>query len=156
MASRSVPTTMRPLLERCLDRIAGEPGAAAIWRVWDDAVGAHIARRAQPIRLRARTLLVAVASAPWMQELQLLKRTILAELNTRLAAPLVTDIFFVLTALGDETHEGDGAKGAVRGAAAVARACPSPPTATDLAALPEPLRASFDGIARAWRQRSRA
>ena len=76
MTSRSAPTTMRPLLERCLDRIAGEPGAAAIWRVWDDAVGAHIARRAQPIRLRGRTLLVAVASAPWMQELQLLKRTI--------------------------------------------------------------------------------
>lgn len=150
MSSRSGPTTMRPLLEHCLDRIAGEPGAAAIWRVWDDAVGAHVARRAQPIRLRARTLIVAVASAPWMQELQLLKRTILAELNTRLAAPLVTDIFFVLTALGDEAPD------AARTTARAARACPSPPTTADLDALPEPLRASFDRIARAWLQRSRA
>jgi len=42
----------------------GTPGAAAIWRVWDDAVGPQIARRAQPVRLRARTLVVAVSSAP--------------------------------------------------------------------------------------------
>jgi hypothetical protein len=150
MSARSVPTTMGSLLERCLDRIAGEPGAAAIWRVWDDAVGAHIARRAQPIRLRGRTLLVAVASAPWMQELQLLKRTLLAELNARLATPLVSDVHFVLTELGDEPHD------PALSPRAAPRACPSPPAPADLEALPEPLRVSLDGIASAWRRRSRA
>jgi hypothetical protein len=148
MSARSHPTTVSSVLEQCLDRIAGEPGAAAIWRVWDDAVGAQIARRAQPIRLRGRTLLVAVASAPWMQELQLLKRTLLTELNARLATPLVSDVHFVLTALGDEPHD------RARSAVVTPRSCPEAPAAADLAALPEPLRASFDGIARAWRRRS--
>jgi len=137
------------LLERCLDHIAGEPGAAAIWRVWEDAVGAQIARRAQPVRLRGRTLMVAVSSAPWMQELQLLKRTVLAELNAHLGRPLVEDLFFVLTSLADE----DGTA-AAEPAAAPSPPCPTPPPTQDLAALPPPLRASFEGIARAWRRRA--
>ncbi|HEY2385531.1 MAG TPA: DUF721 domain-containing protein [Candidatus Binatia bacterium] len=140
------PLAARALLERCLDRIAGEPGAAAIWRVWEDAVGPQIARRAAPVRLRGRTLMVAVSSAPWMQELQLLKRTVLAELNARLGTLLVADLHFVLTSLGEE-----------RPAAASAmprRACPPPPRPQDLGTLPEPLRACFDDITRAWRRRA--
>jgi len=143
------PPAVRALLERCLDRIAGEPGAAAIWRVWEDAVGPQIARRAEPVRLRGRTLIVVVSSAPWMQELQLLKRTVLAELNARLDEPLVADLHFVLTSLGD-----------ARPAAAPAtprRRCPPPQRQEDLAdlgALPAPLRACFDDITRAWRRRA--
>src|SRR5882724_2036227 len=149
MNPKSPPTTVRQLLEPCLDRIAGEPGAAAIWRVWADAVGAQVARRAQPVRLRGRTLLVAVSSAPWMQELRLLKRTILAELNARLGSAIVADLFFVLTALPNGMSVvADDDDAAAPDAAA--RACPPPPTHDDLASLPEPLRASFDGIARAW------
>jgi len=146
---QDAPLAVRALLERSLDRIAGEPGAAAIWRVWEDAVGPQIARRAQPVRLRGRTLMVAVSSAPWMQELQLLKRTVLAELNARLDGLLVADLHFVLTSLGDE-----------RPAAAPAtprRRCPPPPRQEDLAdlgTLPAPLRACFDDITRAWRRRA--
>src|SRR5690349_19823130 len=99
MRSADPPTAITSLLERCLDRIAGEPGSSAIWRVWEDAVGADVARRAQPVRLRGRTLIVSVSSAPWMQELQLLKRTVLAELNARLSTPLVDDLFFDLTSI---------------------------------------------------------
>jgi predicted nucleic acid-binding Zn ribbon protein len=147
------PLAVRALLERCLDRVAGEPGAAAIWRVWADAVGPQIARRAQPIRLRGRTLLVAVASAPWMQELQLLKRSVQAELNARLPAPIVDDLFFVLTATaaaGDDlAAAGDAPARTVR------RACPPPPATCDLTDLPDALRASLGGIARAWQRRSR-
>jgi predicted nucleic acid-binding Zn ribbon protein len=153
MRSQSAPPMVRTLLDQCLDRIAGEPGAAAIWRVWEGAVGAQIARRAQPIRLRGKTLLVAVSSAPWMQELQLLKRTILTELNARLATPLIGDLFFVLAATPDVTGE------IPAGAPAPRRRCPPAPTSTDtsdLAALPEPLRACFDSLARAWRQRARS
>ena len=146
MRSPAAPLAVSSLLERCLDHVAGEPGAAAIWRVWDDAVGPHIARRAQPIRLRGRTLMVAVSSAPWMQELQLLKRTLLTELNAHLAAPLVGDLFFVLTSIAD----GDRAAPPP----AARRTCPPPPPPRDLASLPEPLRACFDDIARAWRRRA--
>jgi predicted nucleic acid-binding Zn ribbon protein len=148
MKSRAAPTTVRTVLETCLDRIAGEPGAAAIWQQWDEAVGAQVARRAQPIRLRGHTLLVAVSSAPWMQELQLLKRTILTELNARLATPLVADLHLVLATtpnvVADEAPP----------STPPARPCPPPPRMRDLAALPEPLRASFDGIARAWQRRA--
>jgi len=153
MNPKSPPTTVRQLLEPCLDRVAGERGAAAIWRVWADAVGPQVARRAQPVRLRGRTLLVAVSSAPWMQELQLLKRTILAELNARLATPIVGDLHLVLTSLpGAIDGAGDVAPATTRSA----RACPPPPTDEDPASLPEPLRASLDGITRAWRRRARS
>ncbi len=147
MRAPEAPPGVRALLERCLDRVAGEPGAAAIWRVWDDAVGPQIARRAQPVRLRGRTLMVAVSSAPWMQELQLLKRTVLSELNAHLGTPLVADLFFVLTSLADEPRP-------VAAPPASPRACPPPPRAHDLTTLPEPLRACFDDIARAWRRRA--
>jgi hypothetical protein len=148
MKSRRAPTAVSALLEHCLDRVAGEPGAAAIWRVWEGAVGPQIARRAQPIRLRRRTLVVAVSSAPWMQELQLLKRTILTELNARLATPMITDLFFVLGTTADVAAD---VPDPVR---AEPRTCPPAPATGDLATLPEPLRACFDGIARAWQRRA--
>ena len=158
MNPKSPPTTVRQLLEPCLDRVAGERGAAAIWRVWADAVGPQVARRAQPVRLRGRTLLVAVSSAPWMQELQLLKRTILAELNARLATPIVGDLHLVLTSLPgaiDAPNAMDAADdvGVVTTPTA---ACPPPPKDGDLTSLPEPLRASLDAVARAWRRRARS
>ena len=73
MRKRGEPATIDSVVDKCLDRALGTPGAAQIWRVWADAVGAPIARRAEPVRLRGRTLMVAVSSAPWMQELTLLK-----------------------------------------------------------------------------------
>jgi hypothetical protein len=148
MRSPAAPLVVSSLLERCLDHVAGEPGAAAIWRVWDDAVGAQIARRAQPVRLRGRTLIVAVSSAPWMQELQLLKRTVLTELNAHLSSPLVDDLFFVLTSIAEGANDRAAPPPAAR------RACPPPPAPRDLTSLPEPLRACFDGIAHAWRRRA--
>jgi len=143
------PLGVRSLLERCLDRVAGEPGAAAIWRVWEDAVGPQIARRAQPVRLRGRTLMVAVSSAPWMQELQLLKRTVLTELNAQLGTPLVADLFFVLTSLPDAPPATEPTEPPTP-----RRACPPAPPTQDLSSLPEPLRACFDDITRAWRRRA--
>jgi len=146
MNPKSPPTTVRQLLEPCLDRVAGERGAAAIWRLWADAVGPQVARRAQPVRLRGRTLLVAVSSAPWMQELQLLKPQIRGELNARLPTALVDDLFFVLT-------EGRDPAPPARSDAPPAR-CPRPPAAVDLGGLPDPLRASFRALFEAWHRRA--
>jgi len=141
------PAAIGSMLDRCLDRAVGTPGASAIWRVWADAVGAPIARRAEPVRLRGRTLIVAVSSAPWMQELTLLKRSIVKELNARLPRPLVDDLFFVLT-------EGREAPAASRRSSSAP--CPPPPRDADLGALPAELRASFGAMLSAWQRRARA
>ena len=146
MDQHGKPADIASLLERCLDRIAGERGASAIWRVWDDAVGAQIARRARPVRLRGKTLVVAVSSAPWMQELQLLKPTIRAELNARLPRPLVGDLFFVLGETGEWVADAP---------TPAPRECPEPPASADLDDLPAPLRRSFADLLGAWQRRAR-
>lgn len=148
MRKRSEPATIDSVVDTCLDRALGTPGAATIWRVWADAVGAPIARRAEPIRLRGRTLMVAVSSAPWMQELTLLKRTIVTAVNARLPRPLIDDLFLVLT-------EGRVAETLPKPRYRRPEPCPPPPSPTDLDALPAPLRASFDAILEAWHRRAR-
>ncbi len=141
------PTTIDGVLDSCLDRAVGTPGASAIWRVWADAVGAGIARRAEPMRLRGRTLVVAVSSAPWMQELSLLKRGIVTAVNERLPRPLLDDLHLVLTEGRNETIP---ARPRTRPAP-----CPPPPAHADLGALPESLQASFGAVLEAWRRRAR-
>ncbi len=149
MKPRREPTRIDPVLETCLDRVLGTPGASAIWRVWDDAVGAGIARRAEPVRLRGRTLVVAVSSAPWMQELTLLKRTIVAALNDRLPRPLVDDLHLVLT-------EGRASPPIVPVKPRRRAPCPTPPANVKLDDLPPALRASFGSVLDAWRRRARS
>lgn len=134
------------MLGTCLDRVLGTPGASAIWRVWGDAVGPAIARRADPVRLRGRTLVVAVSSAPWIQELTLLKRNVVAALNERLPRPLVDDLFLVLT---------EARPMEPRATPRPRPACSTPPADVDLDDLPATLRASFTGVLDAWRRRAR-
>ena len=153
MAADGLPPDLAGALAACLDRAAGQPGAAAIWRVWADAVGQQIARRAQPVRLRGTTLVVAVASAPWMQELQLLKPTVLAALHARLPRALVRDLYFTLTELGD--HSTSAPTRAARPAAPPRRCDPAPRTQLP-DALPEALRQSFGAVLAAWRRRADA
>lgn len=91
------PTSVAAVLSDVLQRIDGEqqlPGYR-LWTFWDEEVGATIARRAQPLRLRDGVLFVTVATHSWLQELRFMKDTIRARLNARLGAPLVRDIFFV-------------------------------------------------------------
>jgi hypothetical protein len=142
---RKEPSRVAAVVDACLDQAAGQRGAAGIWRAWAEAVGPQIARRASPVRLRGGTLIVAVSSAPWMQELQLLKRTVRDALNARLPQPLVEDLFFVLT---------EGPDAASRARATRVRRCAAPPAAVDLDALPEPLRRSFAGVLAAWQRRA--
>lgn len=148
MSPRRDPTPIDGVLDRCLDRVLGTPGASAIWRVWEDAVGAAIARRAEPMRLRGRTLVVAVSSAPWMQELTLLKRRLITALNARLPQPLVDDVFLVLT-------EGRRTETAPPRRVRPPAACPPPPAHADLDALPPALRTSFTEMLDAWKRRAR-
>jgi predicted nucleic acid-binding Zn ribbon protein len=63
-----------------------------IWVVWESAVGSRIALHAQPIAFREGTLTLAVDSAPWMQQLNFLKRELVAKVNGELGEELVKDI----------------------------------------------------------------
>ena len=67
----------------------------SIWNFWNQEVGELIARRAQPSGFRNGILFVTVATQSWMQELQFMKEKIREQLNARLGAELVRDIFFV-------------------------------------------------------------
>jgi predicted nucleic acid-binding Zn ribbon protein len=71
-------------------------GEYGVWPVWNDVVGAPIARNAQPEKIRNGTLFVKVASPVWMQQLQYMKIMIVEKINQRLKADIVKNIFFVV------------------------------------------------------------
>lgn len=91
------PSPVADVLGDVLQRVDPEKQMRAyrLWSFWNDEVGATIARRAQPARVRNGILFVTVATHSWMQELQFMKDTIRDRLNARLGAPLIRDIFFV-------------------------------------------------------------
>ena len=62
---------------------------------WDDVVGEHIARVAQPLRVRDRTLFVEVASAAWMMELTMMRRELLRRVNVGRTRGRIEKIVFV-------------------------------------------------------------
>src|SRR5919109_4717827 len=64
-----------------------------IWLLWEEAVGRQIASHARPVTLRDGVLTVAVANAPWMQELNFLQRGLAEKLNSLLGEPIVREIF---------------------------------------------------------------
>jgi predicted nucleic acid-binding Zn ribbon protein len=68
----------------------------SVWPHWDEIVGSTIAQHARPVRIRRGMLCVAVDSAVWMQELQFLKESIREQLNGKVGADVVSDLFFVL------------------------------------------------------------
>jgi hypothetical protein len=65
-------------------RTAVDADLAAVMAVWESAVGAHVARRAAPARLRAGELVVHCESSVWAGELSLLQRQVLAGLRAAL------------------------------------------------------------------------
>jgi predicted nucleic acid-binding Zn ribbon protein len=60
--------------------------------VWDEAVGAHLARHTRIEGVRGKTLLVRVTSSSYAHELVLLRREIVARLSRALGATLVDEI----------------------------------------------------------------
>ncbi|HEY6006937.1 MAG TPA: DciA family protein [Geobacteraceae bacterium] len=91
------PTPVAELMESVFRGTAAEQRLreGRIWLLWDAVVGPQIAARARPARFSAGVLSVAVASAPWMQQLTFLKRGLMERLNAALGEPLVTDIYLL-------------------------------------------------------------
>jgi predicted nucleic acid-binding Zn ribbon protein len=63
------------------------------WLIWDQLVGEQIAARARPRKLRQGVLEVAVDHPVWMQQLHMLKPTILEKINARIPNAGITDIY---------------------------------------------------------------
>jgi predicted nucleic acid-binding Zn ribbon protein len=90
------PVQISALLETVF---AGKPAQKRIreakaWQFWEEAVGSHIASKATPVAFRDGTLTVRVSSSAWMQQLSLMKRDIIGQLNDAIGYPLVNDLFF--------------------------------------------------------------
>jgi hypothetical protein len=99
MANKPFQTeSIGAVLEHSLKRLdlAARLDDYAIWPVWNDVVGATIARNAQPEKIRNGTLFVKVSSPVWMQQLQFMKDMIAGKLNQRLKAERVKNIFFMV------------------------------------------------------------
>lgn len=64
-----------------------------IWLVWDRAVGKRIAAHAQPAAFRDGTLTLHVDSAPWLQQLNFLKKELISKVNDALGEEMVKDIY---------------------------------------------------------------
>lgn len=145
----SHPGRAADTLARVLQRIDPDKRLKAyrIWTFWAEEMGAGIAARAEPAAFKAGVLSVRVSSAPWMQELQLMKDDLRARLNARLGEDLVRDIYFV-----------SGRVGRARNAPpAPPRAPTAPaPALTELPALRDPrLAAAFERLVRAHARRVR-
>lgn len=66
---------------------------AKIWQIWDRAVGRQLAAKARPSKFHDGLLTVVVISAPWMQQLNFMKRDIAQRLNEMLGKELVREIY---------------------------------------------------------------
>lgn len=61
--------------------------------VWEEVVGPQIAARTRPVRIREGVLEVNVDQPAWMQQLQLMKPKILAQLNDELGKATIKDLY---------------------------------------------------------------
>src|SRR6185503_12962949 len=99
MAKKSLPIeSFGNVLEQSLKRLdlVTRLDEYGVWPIWNDVVGAVIARNAQPEKIRNGTLFVKVSSPVWMQQLQFMKEMIASKLNQRLKGEIVKNIFFMV------------------------------------------------------------
>ncbi len=92
---RSQPTAVAGLLGEIF---RGKPlgkrlREGKIWMVWDAAVGPQIAAKARPAGFRDGVLTVVVSNAPWMQQLNFLKRGLIDKINAALGEEMVSEIY---------------------------------------------------------------
>lgn len=74
--------------------------------LWEEVVGAKVARRAKAEAVRGGILFVRVANSTWMQELSLLKEGIIEKLNALMEGGIVKDIVFRVGMANKEKVDG--------------------------------------------------
>jgi predicted nucleic acid-binding Zn ribbon protein len=92
------PQLIGDLLPRFLEKrgLAAKVEAASVIPEWEDLVGPGIAAVASPLRVTAGTLVVAVATSPWMMELNMMKGDLIRRLNAGKTAGRIEKIVFVM------------------------------------------------------------
>jgi predicted nucleic acid-binding Zn ribbon protein len=70
-----------------------------IRELWEEIVGAGIAKNAQPVAYQKKLLLVNVTSSVWIQQLQFLKGDILSRIKEVSGEGMVDDIKFRIGSL---------------------------------------------------------
>lgn len=83
-----------PLIQQILRRLGLDKKLAEHRAVdcWAEVVGPQVAAQTNATAIRDGVLFVDVASNVWMQELGLLRESIVERLNTRLGAPVVRKV----------------------------------------------------------------
>jgi predicted nucleic acid-binding Zn ribbon protein len=97
MTARRAPRPLGQAVEALTARLAPATLLADVQRVWEGAAGAAIAAAAHPVSERDGTLTLRCASAVWMQEIDLMGPTLVAELNRALGAERVHGVRCVAT-----------------------------------------------------------
>jgi hypothetical protein len=64
------------------------------WRCWTDIVGPSLAQHTSPAGWRGATLVINVEHSAWMQELQFMKRDLIAKINETCPNTKLKDIRF--------------------------------------------------------------
>ena len=90
------PEKMDSILDRLIARmgITGRLEREKAVVFWEEAVGSSIARRAAAVSISGGRLVVAVENSAWLQELALMKESIIEKVNSRVGKPVVEDIVF--------------------------------------------------------------
>lgn len=89
-------TSLQEAIGRTLDQLGLGVSwtTVAIHRVWAEVVGEEVARRSQPGVFKNGRLQVTVTDAVWVQQLTMLKPTILSSLEAHLGSRVVRELFF--------------------------------------------------------------
>jgi predicted nucleic acid-binding Zn ribbon protein len=83
---RAAPRPLAAALPAVTEAAAPPGTLALVQREWQAAVGAAIAAEAEPVEERNGTIMVVCGSAVWAQELELLRASLLQQLNGRIAS----------------------------------------------------------------------
>ena len=90
MSRRRSPVPVAGAVEALKRQLEPKTPLAAVQRHWEDAVGPHLARHAEPIAERGGVVTVLCRSAAWANDLQLMSADIVAALNANLGAERVS------------------------------------------------------------------
>lgn len=80
------------VLRECRGSFQQDPDL--LGQIWDRAVGATIARNAQPAAFKQRLLVVHVSSSVWLQELFFQKSALIERVNAAAGREILEDIRF--------------------------------------------------------------
>ena len=95
--SRRAPRPLGIAVGALTERLAPATLLGDVQRVWEQAAGEAIAREAAPVSERAGTVTLQCSSAVWMQEIDLMGPTLVAQLNALLGSERVTAVRCVAT-----------------------------------------------------------